>query len=160
MSERIDMSLFASEQSLTVEEMLNTFRGPQGPEGPEGPVGPQGPEGPIGPVGPEGKQGPIGPYYVPAMEVNGDLFMKPSDLSLPSFYLGNIKGPIGPVGPRGISGNYVTIRATSNDLIFTLRNGETDAVISEHLLSRYLARETWRFTLADGTTVEKTVGIV
>ena len=86
----------------SVEEFIESLRGPEGPAGPEGPqgeVGPQGPEGPqgeVGPAGPQGIQGIQGPKGEQG-EVG------PQGEAGPQGPQG-IEGPMGPQGPKGDQG--------------------------------------------------------
>ena len=66
----------------SVEEFIESLKGPMGSQGPAGEQGPQGEMGPVGPQGPEGPMGPQGPAgengYIP---VKGVDYFTPEELN-------------------------------------------------------------------------------
>lgn len=111
----------------TLEEWLESLRGPEGPAGadstvpgPMGPAGPQGPTGPAstvpGPAGPRGETGPQGPAGPRGPQ-----------------------GIQGPEGPRGISG-----AAVSAEGIYAFSVDENG-----HLILSYTGEDVPNFALDD-----------
>ena len=160
-------------------------RGPAGEQGTIGPEGPQGPQGPIGPEGPKGDKGDTGERGPQGLK--GDIGPQgPQGLKGDTGEQGP-EGPMGPQGPKGdigdpasISLNGTTYTRDSSGLI-TLPNypsttGEltndsgfiTSAALTGYATTSDVStavstaissqtKETWTFTLDDGSTVTKTV---
>lgn len=92
------------------EERLKGKDGPPGPEGPPGKDGEQGPpgkdgaNGKDGTNGTDGKDGADGPYYIPSVDLEGNLTWAPSRSGLPAIPSANIMGPQGPESEGGSGG--------------------------------------------------------
>lgn len=105
--------------------------GPQGPQGEKGDTGATGPQGPQGDKGDTGATGPQGPQ--------GDKGEKGDT---------GATGPQGPQGEKGDKGDTGATGAAGAD-------GATAAQVIAAL-----TKETWTFTLADGSAVDKVVPLV
>ena len=118
--------------------------GPQGPKGEKGDPGEQGPEGPIGPQGPKGDTGDPA-----SISVNGTTYTRDASglITLPNYptTTGELTNDSGYQTASDVSTTLSSYSTTSdmNTAISTAISGQT--------------KETWTFTLADGSTVTKSV---
>lgn len=116
------------------EEWLASLIGPAGPQGPKGDTGATGLQGPKGDTGETGPQGPKGDTGATGPQgPKGD-----TGATGPQ----GPKGDTGATGPQGPKGDTGASGATAAEVIAALN------------------KETWIFTLDDGTTVEKEIPIL
>ena len=150
--------------------------GPQGPKGETGDIGPQGPKGDTGETGPQGPKGDAGKdgtgvtilgSYPSINELNaahptgnaGEAYMIDGNLYVWSMTenvwsnVGNIKGPQGEQGIQGPKGD--TGETGPQGPAYTLN--DTDKANIAAAVKASLTKETWTFTLEDGSTVTKAV---
>lgn len=113
--------------------------GPQGPQGPQGERGPQGVQGETGATGPAGPQGQAGPKGDKG-DTGATGAQGPQGVQGPQ----GPKGETGATGPQGPKGDAYVLTSTDKQDI-------ADIVLDEQ------TTETWTFTLADGSTVTRTV---
>lgn len=106
--------------------------GPQGPQGEKGETGAVGPQGPQGEKGEKGDTGPQGPRGE-----KGE------------------NGTAGPQGPQGEKGDTGASPVKGTDYWTA---ADKAAMVTDTLTA--MKRETWTFTLADGSTVEKVVPLL
>lgn len=167
----------------------NGAKGDTGSQGPQGDVGQTGPQGPQGATGETGERGYSVFFATNAIEVNPDGYYEidPADLALPDgmdvgsvkvgdmvigqdgiytdvlylyhldsydggYYLATnryrMTGETGPQGPQGEKG----------DTGATGPAGAAGATTAEVIAA--LTKETWTFTLSDGSTVNKVVPLI
>jgi len=114
--------------------------GPQGPKGDTGETGPQGPKGDTGETGPQGPKGDTG--ETGPQGPKGD-----TGETGPQGPKGDT-GETGPQGPKGDTGETGPQGP----------KGDTGATTAQVIAA--LTKETWTFTLADGSTIDKVVPLV
>ena len=132
-------------QGIQGEQGEQGPQGDQGPQGEQGPKGEQGPQGDQGPQGEQGIQGETGADGKDGISVthswNGTTLTVTSASGTSS---ADLKGEKGDQGVQGVQGKP-----------YTLTDADRDSIAAA--VKESLPKETWTFTLEDGSTVTKAV---
>ena len=125
--------------------------GPQGPKGDKGDTGEQGPEGPMGPQGPKGDIGDPA-----SISVNGTTYARDSSglITLPNYptTTGELTNDSGFITNSALS-DYATKTWVGQQGYQTL----SDVANRVSIAISNQTKESWTFTLEDGSTVTKSV---